>query len=718
MMKKILTLAILGFLFGGAVEAQQTFPLFRPSNGILVGQNNTYITSAAASSNVISLWTGTCNASTFLRGDGSCQIVTSVSPANPTGTIGLTANNGVLDTYTRSDATPALSQAIVPTWTGLHTWSATAPALRLFASGAVTDRKDIRLESGSGGQLQLNAYTDAGSVMNTLIIASRASGGFTTSTFGHNNGTVSLSGTALNLVSNGTTRLAITSAGEWQLAGAGGTATNVLTSAGPGAPPTWAAAGGTPAGSDTQVQFNNAGAFGGDADYTWALTTNILTLGTQPTPATIQGGTGSGTNGALLTVRGGQGGTTNNGGASILQGGLGGATSGNGGSVNVLGGVPTDGNGGAVTIQANAGVGTNRNGGTVTMSAGTSTGSGSPGAVNITGGAVSTAIQAGAVNLTGGNAGTLGTVGGQASVTGGSGGTVGNGGNLQLTAAAGGSTSGNGGIVTMSGGAGSAGNANGGQVSIIGGNASGSGTGGNVQFTAGTSPTGTPGVLTSASQATMSAQWTFTQGASGLNFPITASSAAPGWQLRESGVAANNGIWQFYGDSETLFFDATNDAGAGVHWLQVDRTGNTVDTVNISATAVQANGVAVATYITGSYTGTIAGCTTSPTVTINYTKIVDVVTVKVPSFSCTSNSTGLNITGAPATIRPLVTTPTNAMIVTSTDNSAANFYNASMYMNAAGTIEFARGASGTAGWTAAGTKAVTGVTGMTYIITN
>lgn len=39
---------------------------------------------------------------------------------NPTGTVGLTAVNGVASTYMRSDAAPPLSQAISPTWTGTH----------------------------------------------------------------------------------------------------------------------------------------------------------------------------------------------------------------------------------------------------------------------------------------------------------------------------------------------------------------------------------------------------------------------------------------------------------------------------------------------------------------------------------------------------------------------------------------------------------------------
>lgn len=43
--------------------------------------------------------------------------------ANPSASIGLTAVNGVATTFMRSDAAPALSVGIVPTWTGVHTYS-------------------------------------------------------------------------------------------------------------------------------------------------------------------------------------------------------------------------------------------------------------------------------------------------------------------------------------------------------------------------------------------------------------------------------------------------------------------------------------------------------------------------------------------------------------------------------------------------------------------
>lgn len=43
--------------------------------------------------------------------------------------------------------------------------------------------------------------------------------------------------------------------------------------------PTGGGGGGTPGGSDTQVQFNDAGSFGGDAGFTYDKITDIATLG-------------------------------------------------------------------------------------------------------------------------------------------------------------------------------------------------------------------------------------------------------------------------------------------------------------------------------------------------------------------------------------------------------------------------------------------------------
>jgi hypothetical protein len=61
--------------------------------------------------------------------------------------------------------------------------------------------------------------------------------------------------------------------------GGNGTTGQVLTSRGPSLSPTFQAggAGGTPGGANTQIQFNNAGAFGGSAALTWDGTTFVET---------------------------------------------------------------------------------------------------------------------------------------------------------------------------------------------------------------------------------------------------------------------------------------------------------------------------------------------------------------------------------------------------------------------------------------------------------
>lgn len=76
------------------------------------------------------LASGVADATTWLRGDQTWQGLPGgfTGFANPTATIGLAAVNGVATTAMRSDAAPPLSQAIVPTWTGRHTFTGVALA--------------------------------------------------------------------------------------------------------------------------------------------------------------------------------------------------------------------------------------------------------------------------------------------------------------------------------------------------------------------------------------------------------------------------------------------------------------------------------------------------------------------------------------------------------------------------------------------------------------
>lgn len=131
---------------------------------------------------------------------------------------------------------------------------------------------------------------------------------------------------------------------------------------------TWATpagGGGTPGGADTNVQFNNAGAFGGDADFTWNSTTNVMTLGAVATPCNITTPAGSASAGAALTISTGAGAGGNGGNITLTAGNS--ATTGNGGNITLQGG--------------NAGAATNGNGGNVTIRGGTLNGGGANGTI-------------------------------------------------------------------------------------------------------------------------------------------------------------------------------------------------------------------------------------------------------------------------------------------------------------------------------------------------
>lgn len=71
--------------------------------------------------------------------------------ANPTGTIGLAVVNGSASSFMRSDASPLLSQAIVPTWTGLHTFQAqTSAKAAVFKAAATTPADIIQIQKADG----------------------------------------------------------------------------------------------------------------------------------------------------------------------------------------------------------------------------------------------------------------------------------------------------------------------------------------------------------------------------------------------------------------------------------------------------------------------------------------------------------------------------------------------------------------------------------------
>ena len=80
------------------------------------------------------------------------------SGANPTGTVGLSTVNGVATTFLRSDGAPPLSQGIVPTWTGVHTFSATP----VFNAGETVNGTDnINVSNNAATNIGTGTTTSA-----------------------------------------------------------------------------------------------------------------------------------------------------------------------------------------------------------------------------------------------------------------------------------------------------------------------------------------------------------------------------------------------------------------------------------------------------------------------------------------------------------------------------------------------------------------------------
>lgn len=248
------------------------------------------------------------------------------------------------------------------------------------------------LTNGTGGNANVQGGTSpSGTAGNVNLI-----GGNTTSgTYGY-----------VACLTSGTERLRILANGAWSVGTAGtatGTSGHVLTSQGSGSPPIWAApsgGGGTPGGSNTQIQFNNSSAFGGDADFTWDSSGNRLTVGSLATPGTIRGSDSTTGAGSALTIRGGN--TTNAGSA--------------GGSLTLTGGAPgVNGAPGSINMTI-VGAGATA-GGSINLTAGTA--DTNPGTVKLAGGLCAAATgTGGAITITGGNVGGSAT-GGPVTIMGG-----------------------------------------------------------------------------------------------------------------------------------------------------------------------------------------------------------------------------------------------------------------------------------------------------------
>jgi hypothetical protein len=358
---------------------------------------NTYTQAQLTSTVVKGKWSGTCDATTFLRGDGACSLV---SPSNFTGVLsssnGGTQLSAALDDNTIvGNGTTWLSKAIpacAAAGNALN-YDTTTNAFSCrtglgTGTGTVTS---VDLTVPSGFSVTGNPVTTSG----TLAISGTlnpAAGGTGVATLANDsllmgNGTSAMSAKAIPSCSGATNALSYnTSTDAWGC--------NTI------------AGGGSVAGSDTQVQYNNAGAFGASNRFTWDNATTTLTLGINGQQTNLQG-FGSGANASQFNLLGGN--SSSSGGYIYLHAGN--ATSGAGaggdltmeggnalgtgagGNVTLQGGLAVAGAGGSITLLARNGSGTNSNGSSVTINTGTPTGSGTPGRINLAGPTVSTGTK-------------------------------------------------------------------------------------------------------------------------------------------------------------------------------------------------------------------------------------------------------------------------------------------------------------------------------------
>jgi hypothetical protein len=104
---KLAPVVLLALLAAPMLAHAQVYNKFGPAAGVLKGSTSTYQTTAAASSDIISLWSGTCDSTTFLRADGQCQ------PAGGGGSSPLTTKGDLYTYSTMNDRLPVGSNGLV-----------------------------------------------------------------------------------------------------------------------------------------------------------------------------------------------------------------------------------------------------------------------------------------------------------------------------------------------------------------------------------------------------------------------------------------------------------------------------------------------------------------------------------------------------------------------------------------------------------------------------
>ena len=180
-------------------------------------------------------------------------------------------------------------------------------------------------------------------------------------------------------------------------------------------------------------------------------------------------------------------------------------------------------------------------------------------------------------------------------------------------------------------------------------------------------------------------------------------SVIPSAFFNESDALTNNRVWSIGANGESFAMQVVNDdATTDIAFMRVERTGLTVDSLNLIATAVQTNGVEI-TASAGTFTATFTGFSSPPSGNLAWTKHGGLACLNSQSQMGTSNATTFTITNIPVEIRPTGLTGGYARLVNNGSNVAAGTWTLS-----GGTMILENGHGSPSGWTASGSKGING----------
>jgi hypothetical protein len=165
-----------------------------------------------------------------------------------------------------------------------------------------------------------------------------------------------------------------------------------------------------------------------------------------------------------------------------------------------------------------------------------------------------------------------------------------------------------------------------------------------------------------------------------------------------------------------LNFGTSNNYANGITQVSFQLS-NTLGVPGVKGYGPNAAGLVDMTPDTGTYTGTLVGCTTSPTATVVWARVGNLVIIYVPALSATSNSTGLSITGSlPAALQP-ARSQVMAVPASAVTDGGAKVNDVSVSMGAgSSTITFLRGDSSSGFTNSATTKGVTRNLTFAYLL--